>query len=228
MGKWTYALLLIGSILIPLLRSFETRVRFYEKWKPLFIGILVMMLIFIPWDILFTRLNVWSFNPDYVTGIYIVNLPLEEWLFFIIIPYCCVFIYEVLLYFFPKFKFPVFSYWLTISLAIITFLLAVFNFGRLYTLVVMTLASIVLIWQVIFSTHKTWLSHFYLMYFISLIPFFIVNGVLTALPVVSYSDIDKLNILMFTIPLEDSMYLLVMLMMVIMIYEPLKERKSVK
>jgi lycopene cyclase domain-containing protein len=60
MGKWTYALLLIGSILIPLLRSFETRVRFYEKWKPLFIGILVMMLIFIPWDILFTRLSVWK------------------------------------------------------------------------------------------------------------------------------------------------------------------------
>jgi lycopene cyclase domain-containing protein len=228
MGKWTYALLLIGSILIPLLRSFETRVRFYEKWKPLFIGILIMMLIFIPWDILFTRLSVWKFNPDYVTGIYIINLPIEEWLFFILIPYCCVFIYEVLLYFFPKYKLPAFTFWLTTILAIITFFLAIFNFSRLYTFVVMSLASIVLVWQVIFGTHKTWLTHFYFMYFVSLIPFFLVNGVLTALPVVSYNQVENLNIRMFSIPLEDSVYLLVMLLMVIMIYEPLKERGSVK
>ena len=60
-----------------------------------------MMLFFIPWDIYFTYHHIWHFNDEMTLGVDFLLLPLEEWLFFIIIPFCCVFIHEVLCYFFP-------------------------------------------------------------------------------------------------------------------------------
>ena len=61
-----------------------------------------MMLLFIPWDIWFTDIGVWWFRDDYITGWKIFLLPIEEWLFFIVVPYACIFIYEVLIYFIKR------------------------------------------------------------------------------------------------------------------------------
>ena len=55
-----------------------------------------MMLIFIPWDAYFSFEGIWWFNPKYTSGINLLYLPIEEWAFFIVIPFCCVFLYEVL------------------------------------------------------------------------------------------------------------------------------------
>ena len=65
-------------------------------------SIVLMMLIFIPWDIWFTDWSVWQFNSDYIFGVKIFQLPIEEWMFFIIVPFSCVFIHEVLNYFLIK------------------------------------------------------------------------------------------------------------------------------
>lgn len=225
MEKWTYAVLLALSILIPFIRSFEKRVAFYSHWKHLFMGILVMMLLYIPWDIYFTRLQVWSFNYNYVLGFYFFDLPIEEWLFFIIITYCCVFIYEVVRYFFPRFHHPLTVKFLTFVLGTITLFIALFNTDRIYTFTAMYLASVMLFWQLFIKSHRRWLSHFYLMYFIALIPFFIVNGVLTSLPVVSYNNTHNLGIRLGTIPVEDAFYFLSMMFITILVYEQLRSGK---
>ncbi len=227
MEKWTYAILLAASIAIPLIRSFEKRVAFHRKWPHLFKGIFVMMLLFIPWDIIFTRMGVWSFNYSYVSGLYFLNLPVEEWLFFIVITYCVVFTYEVLRYFFPKFHFPKMAYAITVILGIFTASLAFLYADRIYTFIVMYLSSILLFWQIYTKSYKTWLTHFYLMYFVSLIPFFIVNGVLTSLPVVSYDNIENLAFRLGTVPFEDAFYFISMMFITIMVYEnSLKRYKS--
>ena len=85
--KFTYAFLLTSSILIPLVLSFDKKVAFYRNWKWLFPSTFITVVVFIIWDIYFTRHNVWWFNEDYVTGLFIKGLPVEEWLFFFIIPY---------------------------------------------------------------------------------------------------------------------------------------------
>jgi lycopene cyclase domain-containing protein len=111
-------------------------------------------------------------------------------------------------------------------LGLFTLVLAIVNTYRMYTFIVMGLASLLLFWQLIISSHKTWLSHFYWMYLISLIPFFIVNGILTSFPVVSYDNTENLAIRLFTIPFEDSFYFLGMMFIVMMVYEPLKRKIS--
>src|SRR3712207_5526265 len=93
---YIYLYLNIFTILFPLLRSFDKRVQFYKTWKYLFPAIAINALIFIIWDSIFTHHGVWGFNTDSLLGIYLFNLPLEEILFFITVPYACVFIYECL------------------------------------------------------------------------------------------------------------------------------------
>jgi lycopene cyclase domain-containing protein len=223
MEKWTYALLLAASLAVPLARSFEPRIRFWKKWRALFAGIAVMMLIYIPWDILFTQKGVWAFNHQYVSGLFIAGLPIEEWLFFIIISYCVVFTYEVVKLFLPGLRFPRGSFWISIVLGVLFLSLAVVNTHQLYTLVVMLVAGLLALLQPVFRSHRTWLSHFYLTYLITLIPFFLVNGVLTSFPVVTYNDLENFGIRLYSIPIEDSVYLLGMMYIVVAVYEKLTD-----
>lgn len=226
--EYTYALLLAASVLVPLLRSFENRIRFYQKWPALFAGIFVMMAVFIPWDAVFTQNKVWWFSHQHVLGLYLWGLPLEEWLFFIIIPFCVVFTYEVVRYFLPGKVFPETSRLIALGLGMLFLVIALLNTDKVYTLVVMALTAFLSLLQLIIRSHKTWLSHFYLTYLITLLPFFIVNGVLTAVPVVSYDNSQNLGIRLISIPIEDAVYLMGMMLIVMMVYESGKSVKSVK
>lgn len=220
----TYALLLLGSISVPLALSFEKNVQFYKRWGPLFAGILITAAVFIVWDIWFTAEGVWHFNKEFTTGWRIYGLPWEEWLFFIIIPYACLFIYEVTRYYLPVVNVPRLSLVVTLTLMIGLTLLALIYADRLYTVVNFSFAVLVLAWQIIRGSYKTYLSRFYLAYAISLIPFFIVNGVLTARPVVIYDNTENLALRAGTIPVEDFIYMLSMLLLVTTIYEALRKK----
>lgn len=219
MEKWTYALLLAGSIAIPLIRSFESRMRFYTKWPALFAGIFAMMIVYIPWDVIFTQKGIWAFNHQYVSGLYLLRLPVEEWLFFVVITYCVVFTYEVIVLFWPHISFPQTARWVSILLGVFFLILAAFHTHQLYTLVVMLVAGTLALLQPVVKSHKTWLSHFYVTYMITLIPFFVVNGMLTSFPVVTYNDLEHFGIRLFTIPVEDSVYLLGMMYITMMVYK---------
>ena len=87
----------ILSISVPLLVSFHPKIRLHHYWKSLFSAIALSMIPFIIWDIYFTIHKYWGFNPDYLSQTYILHLPVEEWLFFICVPYACVFTHEALM-----------------------------------------------------------------------------------------------------------------------------------
>ena len=69
-------------------------------------------------------------------------------------------------------------------------------------------------------------NKFFVTYAISLIPMFIVNGILTALPVVIYDDTQNLGLRIGTIPIEDFLYSAILLAMNISLYEWLKRRSD--
>ncbi|MFY0714868.1 lycopene cyclase domain-containing protein [Seonamhaeicola sp. NFXS20] len=207
--NYLYLLLNLGSLSIPFLFSFHPKLKFYKLWKPLFTSIFLSMLIFIPWDIIFTAEGFWGFNNTYFLGIKLFNLPIEEWLFFICIPYACVFTHYALLHYFPNLKLSItatktISYFLIVCFLIIT----IFNYNKWYTLINFLIASVL----IYISTKKQpkLLSEFYLTFLVMLIPFFIVNGILTGSfienEVVWYNNSENLNLRLFTIPIEDSVY----------------------
>ncbi len=226
MEKLYYFILLAGSFAVPFIWSFEKKISFFRLWSALFPAIVMMMLVFVSWDIIFTARGVWYFNHDYVAGYYIMGLPVEEWLFFVVIPYCIVFSYEVIRYFMPDLKNPAIALAVNIALALVFLILGIMNTGRLYTATVMLFTSMLLFLQPFLRTHKSWLSHFFFTYIIIIIPFLLVNGALTGAfthsPVVGYNDAENLGIRLFTVPVEDAVYLMGMMLLVQMIYERIK------
>jgi len=225
--NFTYLLLMLGTMAVPLAFSFEKKVRFYTKLKYLLPAILFSGAIFIIWDLRFEELGIWSFNPEYLLGIYILNLPVEEWLFFIAIPYATVFIYEVLKVQLPNFEKPNLFLGVSLVLLVAFALTAYFFRERLYTFFNFFLLTIYFGYTIFRNRFKQHLTKFYLTWLISLIPFLIVNGFLTALPVVEYNDAHNLGIRIFTIPIEDFFYFFLLLLMNLTIFEYLKNRSII-
>ena len=99
-----YMFILILSLAVPFCLSFWPPLHFYRNYKGLILSILVILLLFGSWDVFATFRGHWYFNPDGVWGIRIINLPVEEVLFFVIIPFCCIFTWEAINYIRSKLK----------------------------------------------------------------------------------------------------------------------------
>src|SRR5690606_28758411 len=136
MKEYLYLFLNLGSVFVPFVFSFHPKLKFYKLWKPLFLSVFCTMVLFIIWDVLFTKNGFWGFNEEYYLGIELLHLPVEEWLFFICIPYACIFTHYSLLTYFPNLSISIKT---TKSILIffltIFFLLVVFNNDRWYTLI---------------------------------------------------------------------------------------------
>ncbi len=99
-----YAWILALSLSLPFALSFYRPLKFYSNGKALFLSIFWILFLFGGWDVWATHRGHWSFNPDSIWGIYLFNLPLEEVAFFLVIPFCCIFSWEVVLFFKKKLK----------------------------------------------------------------------------------------------------------------------------
>ena len=171
-----YLLLNIGSILVPFLVSFHPRLKFYKKWPSFFIGVIITSVVFIIWDVFFLRMGIWGFNPDYYLGYTFFGLPMEEWMFFLFIPYACIFMHYSLLELFPKFSYnQKRSKQITVLLLCYFTVSLILNYNKWYPLVNYTLAIALLL--LVYTSNKNLLRTYYKTFVIMLIPFVIVNGV---------------------------------------------------
>jgi lycopene cyclase domain-containing protein len=225
---YTYFLILAASLAGPLALSFDKKVAFFKRWKYLFPAMTMPALIYILWDIYFTYNGVWGFNEDYITGIKLVNLPIEEVLFFFIVPYCCVFIYECIRCYFPRWKDNTKADIFLKSLALVLAISGIIFHDRHYTCWTFLLTAFFIAAIYTFRNYFKLFDagSFLISYCIMLIPFLIVNGFLTAIPVVLYNDVENLGIRIYTIPFEDTFYGMLLVLMNIVIYEKLKNRNT--
>lgn len=220
--KYTYLLVDLFTIIVPFLFSFHPKLNFYKRWKAFFPAVLITGISFILWDMLFTNLGIWGFNPTYILGTKLGNLPIEELLFFLCIPYSCVFTYHCL------------DLLLKLQLAkraenLVTLLLiasgvvvGLVYWGKLYTTSTAFL-MVVLLLIAKYILKIDWLGKFYLVYLILLIPFCIVNGILTGTgldaPVVWYNETHIIGLRLLTIPFEDVFYGMDLILVNLLIYK---------
>lgn len=212
-----YGWVILCSFIGPLLLSFDKKVAFYRSWRYLFPSLFIVGICFLIWDELFTRVGVWGFTPKYLAGIYFGHLPLEEVLFFFVVPYNCIFILLVLQAYFPERKTKLISTifkWLIGSSSLLMVLFyggGKFFFSTLDTYNYYTISAAIFALILTLLAHKkAWYGDFVLSYLVCLIPFFIVNGILTGSitddPIVWYSEQHIIGWRMGTIPFEDLFY----------------------
>ncbi|MCW3085192.1 MAG: lycopene cyclase domain protein [Bacteroidetes bacterium] len=225
MQHFAYIFLLLFTLSYPLFKSFEEKIRFYKKWRYLFPSILVSAAVFIPWDIWFTKINVWSFNSGYVQGLFIYGLPVEEWLFFLVVPFSCIFIYEVLNYFIKKDLPALVTSSITLILATALLIGAIIYHDKIYTLVdFAALSAFLFIHQ--FIIRSAYLGRFYIAWAVCIVPFLLINGFITGLPIVVYNNLKNMNVRIYCIPLEDLFYGMLQILLVVTVYEYLKRKRA--
>jgi lycopene cyclase domain-containing protein len=222
-----YLLINFCSIIVPLLFSFHPQIAFHNQFKRLFPALIVTSSIFIVWDILFTKYGIWGFNPRYIVGVYIFNLPIEEYLFFICIPFASVFTHYTLVKMMPDIALSIrATQTINVILVAALLILICFYFDKAYTFYNAIMALITLLFASIYQQEM--LRRFYLTFLVVLIPFFIVNGILTGSmidePVVWYNNTENLGIRMFTIPVEDTFYAFSMLLMTLILANNFKPK----
>ncbi len=201
--------------------------RFIKHWKAVFLSLTIVATIFLIWDAIFTANGVWGFNPDYHINLLLFGMPIEEWLFFFCIPYASIFIHYSLAYFKPDL---LISEKITkgITLFFLVILIPVIfkNTDKAYTFVNYTFLEFVLLMGFFFGLK--YLQRFYIAFLIILVPFFIVNGILTGTgleePVVWYNNAENLGIRLLTIPIEDIGYAFTMLFGNVFLIEKFKKK----
>lgn len=225
--NWTYLSIDSLVILFPFLFSFHPKFYFFREWKFYIFPNIFVAIIFVIWDIIFTHHNIWWFNDIYTLGVKFFNLPIEEVLFFISIPYACVFSYFVISQY-VNWNIPVglikISYF---TILLVLFIIIIVYPYKYYTLVTFLLLSFTLVYLII---KKDWnfLKQFMLTYSFVMPFFFLSNGTLTGglflkEPIVYYHSSHIIGIRVLNIPIEDFFYGMLLLLWNIKGYLFIKE-----
>ncbi len=226
--KTLYLLVNFFTIFIPFIYSYHGKIRFNEHFGSFFKANLIVALIFIVWDATFTRMGVWWFNENYLLGPSFLSLPLEEILFFICIPFSCVFTFFCLDKFYDlKWNRTAESVFCVVFSAGLL-LTGSFNYDKIYTFITFLSTGMVCLYLK-FVARVDWFGKVTLVYGILLIPFFVVNGILTGTgiedAVVKYNHAENLNLRILTIPIEDAFYGFELILLNIYLFKLFESRR---
>jgi len=206
---YTYLLINFFTVIICFIFSFHPKIKFNRYFAAFFKAAFIVAVVFICWDIWFTKRGVWWFNDDYLLGFRLYNLPIEEILFFFCIPFSCIFTYFCLDKFFrPDWK-PLPEKIFVIISIISAVIIAVCFYDKIYTLVTF-LSTAATMFMLYFVFKARWIGKASLIYLLLMPGFLVVNGILTGTglpsPIVNYNPDDFMGIRMLTIPVEDTVY----------------------
>ncbi|MEJ2636724.1 MAG: lycopene cyclase domain-containing protein [Calditrichia bacterium] len=219
--KFEYLIYNLVIIAGPLALSFEKGVHYISRWKYFLPAIVVVLIPFIIWDSLVTGKH-WWFNENYTLDFRLAGLPLEEWLFFITVPFACLFVWEIIR---AKSRNPVRLklspiQWLLIA-GFIPGIFFLFD-GRQYTGITLFALGITALLDMLLKTDILLRPRTYL--YLAIITAFILifNGFLTARPVVLYNNAFQLSFHIFTIPIEDFGYGYSLILLNTILYDKFK------
>lgn len=223
--RWEYLIFNLIIVAGPISLSFIKDVYFFKKWKYVFVAIMPVFVPFFIWDALVTGRH-WWFNTDFISGFYILGLPIEECMFFISVPFSVLFVWEIFAVktgnrIAPQLKKVKFVLLMLPAIGVILWMM-----GKEYTALVLLTLGIVGLVDWTLKTEILARPNTYVYLSIVFILNLIFNGYLTARPVVLYNVEYQLDFRIFTIPVEDIFYGFALLLLNTSIYEKLIEIRN--
>lgn len=218
-------ILLLVVAFVPLLFKSANRTRIFPKLKYFIPAIIFSSAVFIIWDNRFTQLEIWNYNPDFFSGKEIFDLPWERWLYYVIISWVSLFVYEWVKIKFSHLKIDNVSLAISLALFVVFGLIAFFSRVKIYTFFTFFLLTVYFGYTIFRNRFKSHLTHFYITLLIMLIPFFILSVILVKLPVISYSAQFALPLRLLQVPVENLAGFFLLLFINITVSEYLTERR---
>lgn len=229
MLQYTYLLINFFTVIVCFIFSFHHKIKFNRHFKAFILASSIVALFFIVWDIWFTKIGVWWFNDKYLLGLRIVNLPIEEILFFICIPFSCIFTYFCLDKFFRLDWKPEMEKIFVIFSIVTLVILALYCKNRIYPFVTF-LTTAISLFVLYFILNARWIGKGSFIYLILMPGFLGVNGILTGTgldsPIVNYNPEHFLGIRILTIPIEDTVYGYEMILWNIFLFQKFKKKEQ--
>jgi len=217
-----YLLIDLFAVIVPFIFTFHKKLRFYKKWTSFVLGIVFVSVPFVVWDVIFTKNEIWGFNSEYLIGFDLFVLPIEELLFFVCIPYACLFTYHCFSIFWKERSFEKLNRYGSYFLMVLSFCVGILNYDKLYTFYTALFLFVTLFVLKVLLDVK-WIGKFIAVYGVLLIPFSVVNGILTGSllpsPIVWYNDAHNLGVRTGTIPVEDIFYGFLLILLFVFTYE---------
>lgn len=229
MMAYTYSAILFFTVIICFIASYDKRIYFNRHFREFLKSAIIVAIPFIAWDIWFTAKGVWWFNTDYTLGIVLAGLPIEEWLFFICIPFSCIFTYFCFEKFFRLEWLSGFNNLIVFISVIICSVMALLHYNKIYTLIT-AIATLTTLIYLHFIVRAEWIGKASLVFTVLMLGFLPVNGVLTGTglesPIVNYNPRDFLGVRILTIPIEDAVYGYTQFLLVLYFFKLFKKRND--
>lgn len=229
MEQFTYLIINLLIFTVPFLLSVVYRKHhpLYQNWKALILSITTVAGFFIFWDVIATSRGHWGFNPSKHLGISIINLPLEEVLFFITTGFSMLLVYEAIKAKWPSQTQIDWQVWKIVAATVLICFGLIYR-SQEYTLLVSSLAAMMLSYDFIKKPSCLCCNHYYIYLSTGFILFVIFNTMLTAIPVVMYGTHQITNVRIITIPIEDFIYNYLLLTSYVLAYEFFKDHAKSK
>ena len=93
-GRATYLVLMAACLLVTLPLELVLKAGVYRRPRRWLAALVPVFLAFNLWDWIAIRRGHWAYNPRYTSGVSFLGLPLEELVFFLVVPTCALLTYQ--------------------------------------------------------------------------------------------------------------------------------------
>jgi len=221
--NYWYLLILLVLAGLTLFLFIKKSIVFIMEFKYMLPAVIFSGTIFIMLNIRFLQAGIISYNENFLIGKNILNLPLEEWLFLLVISLFAFSVYILVNVKFEKFEKPNLFYIISILLLVGFAYEAWFSRQKLVPFFMFFLLAIYFGYTLLRKRFKPHLTKFYISYFIVVVPFFLIKILLNILPVILYNNDFTLGIRLIGVPVEQFANLFLLMLINITIFEYLRD-----
>lgn len=221
--NYTYLLADLLLLIVPVILFSNKKVNFAQNSKFIILAVLINVFAFsVPTEFL-TQLKVIVFQPQYLSGITLWELPIEELLLSMVLPLTGISIYSYLNVRYPD-NTPE-KYSLALSNVMLGVCIAMLYFGhqKLYTVFTFAILLVFLLY-IEFVNKIRFMYRFYRAYVVSILPFLLMYGFLCARSVLQFNMAETLDFNLLHIPFESFFYYMAMLLLSVFLFEVFKNR----
>lgn len=219
--NFTYLLLALAMLVVPVMLLFVKKTGLIRMIKPAIPAALITGFVFSTIAAILVLVGAWNFDPAYLTGVFLWKVPVEEFLFTMAASLAGIGVYATLNAFFPNNALDKFSLSFSNLLMGVGVAMLIFTYTKWYSAASFGILFL-LIFYIEYLNKLRFMYKFYRSFLVSLVLFYIAYGIISTLPIISYTDV--INLKLGAIPFESHFYFMGMLLMSIYLFELFKSK----